>query len=196
MSTLSEIDPDRGALERAAAGDTESFGAIVERHQGRLFRVCLRMLGDREEALEATQDVLLKAFRSAATFTPRGRVYTWLYRIAVNHCLNRLRRRKIARFFGFGDLGGPDDEDLEWDPADDAPDAERRLVDQRAWLRTRRAIDALPTNQRAVLVLAKFEGLSYREIADTLGITMGAVESRLFRAMRRLEAQRSEGSAP
>ncbi|MEO1367801.1 MAG: RNA polymerase sigma factor, partial [Acidobacteriota bacterium] len=88
-----------------------------------------------------------------------------------------------------------DDEAAEWDPADGGPSAERRLVDRRAWLRTRRAVEALPANQRAVLVLAKFEGLSYREIAETLEITPGAVESRLFRAMRRLESQLAENSA-
>ncbi|MEM8995898.1 MAG: RNA polymerase sigma factor [Acidobacteriota bacterium] len=191
-----EIDPDRGALERTAAGDVEAFGAIVERHEARLYRLCFSMLGDREEAREATQDAFLKAFRGAPSWKPRGRVYTWLYRIAVNGCLNRLRRRKLAHFLGFGDLAAAsEDEAGEWDPADDGPSAERRLADRRAWLRTRRAVEALPANQRAVLVLAKFEGLSYREIAETLEITPGAVESRLFRAMRRLENQLAENSA-
>ena len=182
-------DPDRGALERAAGGDHESFGVLVERHQDRLFRLCHRMLGDAEEAREATQDVFLKAFRSAASYKPRGQVYTWLYRIAVNHCLNRLRRRKIVRFLGFGDMTpSHEEEGAEWDPADSAPGAEQRLEGRRAWAQTRELIDQLPTNQRAVLVLAKFEGLSYREIAETLDISLGAVESRLFRAMRRLVA--------
>ncbi|MEO1087915.1 MAG: RNA polymerase sigma factor [Acidobacteriota bacterium] len=196
MASPSEIDPDRSALERTAAGDAESFGAIVERHEGRLYRLCLSMLGDREEAREATQDAFLKAFRGAASWRPRGRVYTWLYRIAVNGCLNRLRRRKLAHFLGFGDIGpASEDEAGEWDPADGGPSAEQRLLDRRAWMRTRRAVEALPANQQAVLVLAKFEGLSYREIAETLEITPGAVESRLFRAMRRLEVNLAEDSA-
>lgn len=182
-----DVDPDRGALERAAAGDRESFGVLVERHQERLHRLCYRMLGDAEEAREATQEVFFKAYRSAGSYRPSGRVYTWLYRIATNHCLNRLRRRKIVRFFGFGEMT-PEDEETAWDPADSGPDAEQRLAARRAWLRTRQHIERLPPNQRAVLVLAKFEGLSYREIADTLGITVGAVESRLFRAMQRLVA--------
>jgi len=186
---LEDRDPDRGVLERAAAGDHESFGLLVERHQERLFRLCHRMLGDAEEAREATQDVFLKAFRGAASYKPRGRVYTWLYRIAVNHCLNRLRRRKIVRFLGFGDMvSSPEEEDAEWDPADRTPGADERLAARRAWLRTRELIEELPAGQRAVLVLAKFEGLTYREIAETLDISLGAVESRLFRAMRRLVA--------
>ena len=88
-----EEDPDRGVLARVAEGDVESFGVLVERHQERLIRLCERMLGEPEEARDAAQEVFLKAFRKAGSFRPRGRVYTWLYRIAVNHCLNRLRRR-------------------------------------------------------------------------------------------------------
>jgi RNA polymerase sigma-70 factor, ECF subfamily len=188
-------DPDWGVLTRVAEGDTESFGVLVQRHQDRLVRLCERMLGDREEAREAAQDVFVKAFRKAATYRPRGQVYTWLYRIAVNHCLNRLRRRKLVRFLSFGEAGSPgEDRETAFDPADDAPDAATRIETRERWQRTRKLIDELPAGQRAVLVLAKFEGLSYRQIAETLEITEGAVESRLFRAMQRLvKAQEKQG---
>ncbi|MEM9596083.1 MAG: RNA polymerase sigma factor [Acidobacteriota bacterium] len=195
-----ELDPDRGVLERVAAGDTESFGVLVSRHQDRLFRLCERMLHDPEDAREAVQEVFLKAFRGAPRWRPRGQVYTWLYRIAVNHCLNRLRRRRLATFFSFGDLAPGDDDGPELDPADDGPDAEQRLRDRRRWNAAKKHIRQLPPSQQAVLVLARFEGLPYREIAETLGITEGAVESRLFRAVRRLgerlqvEAQESRPS--
>ncbi len=189
-----EHDPDRDLLARVAEGDVESFGVLVERHERRLFRLCERMLQNREEARDAAQEVFLKAFRKAGSYRPRGKVYTWLYRIAVNHCLNLLRRRKLARFLSFGELGGPgdaeDDARPEFEPEDAAPDAEQRLEARRRWRATRELIDRLPAGQRAVLVLAKFEGLSYRRIAEVLEITEGAVESRLFRAMQRLrEAQ-------
>lgn len=185
-------DPDRAALERVAEGDVESFTVLVERHEARLFRLCHRMLGDREEAREATQDAFLKAFRKAGSFEPRALVSTWLYRIATNGCLNRLRRRKIVRFFSFGDLAGGDarggdaEDDPTFDPVDEAADPAERLASRRRWRRTRKRIDALPASQRAVLVLAKFEGLSYREIARALEITESAVESRLHRAMKKL----------
>lgn len=183
-------DPDAEVLARVAAGDTAAFEILVRRHQDRLIGVCHRLLGDREEARDAAQEVFLKAFRKAGSYRPRGKVYTWLYRIAVNHCLNRLRRRKVVRFLSLGALGGADDEAApppdRTDPADPAPDPEAALEARRRWAATRRAIDRLPESQRAVLVLAKFEGLAYREIAQALGITVGAVESRLFRAMRTL----------
>jgi len=187
-----DADPDAELLARAAAGDTAAFEDLVRRHQDRLLGVCQRLLGDREEARDAAQEVFLKVFRKAGSYRPRGKVYTWLYRIAVNHCLNRLRRRKVVRFLSFGALGeaggGPAGGALPPDPPDPAPDPHAALDARRRWVATRRAIDRLPEGQRAVLVLAKLEGLSYKEIAEVLGITVGAVESRLFRAMRTLEA--------
>lgn len=189
---MTRTDPDLETLRRVAEGDVDAFEGLVRRHERRLLRLCERMLGNAETAQEATQEVFLKAWRKAAGFRPRAKVSTWLYRIAVNHCLNQLRRRKVARFFSFGDVAFGDhesdgDEARELDPADTAPDAERRLTDRRRWQRLRRAIDELPAAQRAVLVLVRFEGLSYLETADALGVSRNAVESRLFRAMRRLE---------
>ena len=188
------LDDDWAALARVAAGRTEEFGPIVERHQDRVVRLCQRFLGDRDEALDAAQEVFLKAFRHAGDAEPRGQLYTWLYRIAVNHCLNRLRRRKIVRFLSLG--GSGEEEHPLAEPASPAPDAEAELTTRERWQRTRRAIDALPPGQRSVVVLAKFEGMAYREIAAALGITEGAVESRLVRAMRRLQAAQESAPRP
>jgi RNA polymerase sigma-70 factor (ECF subfamily) len=194
-----QTDPDWEVLRRVAAGDVESFGAFVGRQQRSVHQLCFRMLGDAEAAADATQDILLKVFRQAGSFEPRGKVSTWLYRIAVNHCLNKLRRRRLVRFLSFGELGGSDaesGEEQELDPADDGPDAEERLRTRERWQATRQALDALPENQRTVVLLSKFEGLSQREIADVLGISEGAVESRLVRAMRTLTAARDAQEMP
>lgn len=191
------VDPDLGTLERVASGDLESFALLVDRHQQRLLRLCQSLLHDDEEARDAVQEVFLKVFRKAGTFRPKGRVYTWIYRVAVNHCLNRLRRRRIVSFLTFGEMADTHAESSEatFEPSDQGPGPERRLTDRRRWQTTRREIARLPPGQRAVLVLAKIEGLSYREIAETLGITEGAVESRLFRAMRTLSAGSGASSA-
>lgn len=180
-------DPGWEVLARVAAGDVEAFAALVESHQERLLRLCERLLGDFEEARDAAQEVFLKAFRKAGDVRPQGQVFTWLYRVAVNHCLNKLRRRKIVRFLRWAEPAEPD-EPPPFDPPDGAPDPAAALEARWRWQATRRAIAALPENQRTVLILARFEGLSYRQIAAVLGITEGAVESRLFRAMRRVEA--------
>lgn len=192
------FDPDRGTLERVAAGDVESFGILVERHQGKLIRLCERMLGNAEEARDAAQDIFLKALKKAGSYKPQAKVSTWLYRIAVNHCLNSLRRRQVVRFLSFGEVGRDRDtlQTAEFDPADGTPSPEQKLASRERWRFTRRAIEGLPTGQRAVLVLTKFEGLSYRETAQVLGITVGAVESRLFRAMQNvLKAQENRDSS-
>jgi RNA polymerase sigma-70 factor (ECF subfamily) len=181
------VDPGWQALARVAAGDAEAFAPLVESHQLRLLRLCERLLGDAEEARDATQEVFLKAYNKAAEVKPRGQVYTWLYRIAVNHCLNKLRRRKLVRFLRLEEPGDAEDR-APFDPPDPGADPAAILEARRRWAATQRAIARLPENQRAVLVLIRFEGLSYQQTAEVLGITAGAVESRLVRAMRRLEA--------
>lgn len=185
-------DPGWEALARVAAGDVEAFATLVEAHQRRLFRLCERLLGDADEARDAVQEVFLRAFRKAGDFRPRGQVYTWLYRIAVNHCLNRLRRRRLARFVRLAGAEEGEGEAPAWEPPDEAPDPAATLAARRRWQAARAAVARLPPGQRAVVVLVRFEGLSYREAAAALGITEGAVESRLVRAMRRLEAETRE----
>lgn len=180
------VDPDWELVGRIAAGDRDAFAELVERHHRRLLRVCERLLGDAEDARDAVQEVFLKVMVKAGGFRPKALVSTWLYRVAVNHCLNVLRRRRLRRWVS---LSPAEDEDAAapLDPAEERADPHRELDARRRWSRVQRAITALPPSQRAVLVLARFEELSYKEIAETLGITLGAVESRLFRAMRALE---------
>ena len=191
--TAASVDPGWQVLSRVAAGEVNAFASLVQTHEERLLRLCERLLGDPEEARDAAQEVFLKAYRKAGEARPQGQVYTWLYRIAVNHCLNKLRRRRLVRFLRWED---PEDRDVPvFDPPDGAASPAAALEARRRWQAVRRIIQKLPENQRMVLVLVRFEGLSYKQTAEVLGITEGAVESRLVRAMRRLEAaQESEVS--
>ena len=191
--TAAAVDPGWEALARVAAGDVEAFAPVVESHQERLLRLCERLLGDAEEARDASQEVFLKAYRKASDVRPQGQVYTWLYRIAVNHCLNKLRRRRLVRFLRWE---VPEERDASaFDPPDGAADPAAALAARRLWQVTRQILARLPENQRSVLVLVRFEGLSYKQAAAVLGITEGAVESRLFRAMRRIEAAQEAGDS-
>lgn len=187
---IDQIDPDWQVLELVARGDREAFAHLVERHQQRVLTLCHRLLDDRDEALDASQEVFLKAFREARRFEPRARVSTWLHRIATNHCLNRLRRRAILRWVPFVGESGEGEERV-FEPIAEGPDADQQWIARRELAAVRRAIASLPANQRVVLALVRFEGMSYRQAAETLGITEGAVESRLVRAMRRLQAARA-----
>ena len=189
--TAASVDPGWQVLSRVAAGEVNAFASLVQTHEERLLRLCERLLGDLEEARDAAQDVFLKAYRKAGEVRPQGQVYTWLYRIAVNHCLNKLRRRRLVRFLRWEN---PEDRDVPaFDPPDGAAGPAAALEARRRWQAIRRVIEKLPENQRMVLVLVRFEGLSYKQTAEILGVTEGAVESRLVRAMRRLEAAQESG---
>jgi RNA polymerase sigma-70 factor (ECF subfamily) len=184
-------DSDWKLLSLTAEGDEDAFRELVERHQDRLVGLCYRLLGEREEALDAAQEVFLKTYSQAGSLEPRGELFTWMYRVATNFCLNRIRRRKLARFLSLTTDSPEETASLE--PVDEAPDAFAKLEARRRWRQTVERIATLPESQRLVLILARFEGLPYRQIGEILGISRGAVESRLFRAMRHL--QRAQDSA-
>jgi RNA polymerase sigma-70 factor (ECF subfamily) len=161
-ASANRIDPEWEVLARAAAGESAAFGGLVERHQARVLQVCSRLLQDLEEARDAAQEVFLRLDRKAPRLRPQGKIFTLLDRIAVNHCLSRLRRKTLVRLLPL-------------------PEALRGRQAARG------EIAALPPTQRVVLILAKLEGLTQHEIAEMLGMGVGAVESRLVRAMRTLE---------
>lgn len=190
--TADSSEHERSLLAATAEGDAAAFEELVTLFERRVLSLCQRLLGDREEARDAAQDVFLKVYEKAGSYVPRGRVYTWIYRIATNHCLNLVRRRKVVRFLGFGEVGGADDDNSAaplFQPADDAPSPAERAEARARWGATRKALDALPAQQRAALVLVRLEGLSYAETAEVLDTSVSAVTSLVFRAMRGLEAR-------
>ena len=167
-----ELDSrDDVALLRAhAAGDRDAFAEIVRRHRDRLWAVALRTLTDPDEAADALQDALLSAYRAAASFRGESAVTTWLHRIVVNACLDRMRRRRAR----------PTVPLTEAEPAvAPAPDRETVLV-------VRAALAQLPVEQRAALVLVDLQGYAVAEAASMLGVAEGTVKSRCARGRARL----------
>jgi RNA polymerase sigma-70 factor (ECF subfamily) len=180
---------DRDLLAAHVAGDAEAFGTLFARHRDRLWAVALRTTGDLEEAADALQDAMVAAFRRADTFRGESAVTTWLHRIVVNACLDRLRRRTVRLAVPL-----PDDLDPEGgasshrpapgtggvlDPADLAVDGERRAT-------VLAALATLPPDQRAALVLVDMEGYSVEETARILDCAPGTVKSRCSRGRARL----------
>ncbi len=165
---------DRALLTASAAGDPQAFGTLAARHRDRLWAVALRTLGDREEAADALQDAMLSAYRSSASFRGDARVTTWLHRVVVNACLDRVRRRQARPTVPLPE--GP------YEPADrtDALAARELAVDIAAALAT------LPVEQRAAIVLVDLEGLPVDEAARVLGVAAGTVKSRCSRGRARL----------
>jgi RNA polymerase sigma-70 factor, ECF subfamily len=165
---------DRALLAAHVAGDPDAFGTLVARAQGRLWAVALRTLGDREEAADALQDALLSAYRAAGSYRGDARVTTWLHRIVVNACLDRVRRRSVR-------VTVP----LEQRDADRA-DPRDALGDRETALVVEAALAALPEDQRLALLLVDVQGLPVAEAAVVLGVPAGTVKSRCSRGRARL----------
>ena len=167
---------DRELLHAHVAGDPTAFAELVRRHRDRLWAVALRTLGEPEEAADALQDALLSAFRRAETFRGEAAVTTWLHRIVVNACLDRVRRRAARPADRF-----PDEPDAQ--PRDPAPDhAEATAVG----LDVAAALATLPAEQRAALVLVDLQGWSVADAARVLECPVGTVKSRCARARARM----------
>ena len=165
-------------LARVVAGDHEAFTEVMQTHEDRVFSVCLRIMGDRERALDATQETFLTVFRKAGQFQGRSALGTWIYRIAVNRCYDDLRKAKRDRSEPLTEYLDPSDP-----AAVDAVDAAgiRPELEQ--------ALMSLPPDFRAAVVLSDIEGFSVAEAANVLGVPTGTVKSRVFRG-RRLLAER------
>ncbi|WP_436525125.1 RNA polymerase sigma factor SigM [Actinoplanes sp. HUAS TT8] len=176
-----DAPPSDAALVHAhVAGDPEAFGELVRRHRDRLWAVALRTIGDREEAADAVQDALLSAHRAAANFRGDSAVTTWLHRIVVNACLDRIRRRQAHPTVPLPD-GNRSDDDRPGIPEPVAP-----APDHDAALLVRDALAALPVEQRAAIVLVDVQGFGVAEAAQMLGIAEGTVKSRCARGRARM----------
>jgi RNA polymerase sigma-70 factor (ECF subfamily) len=163
---------DAVLVQRALAGDEAAFEGLVTRHQRALFGVALRMLGDYDDARDATQAAFVKAYRKLATFDPKFRFFSWIYRILLNECLNTRRGRRPYEPL-------PPDLQLRPSPLEALEAAERRQ-------RVQHALLALTFEQREVILLRHFGDLGYDEIAATIGIPVKTVKSRLYTARQRL----------
>ena len=178
-ATPLDDDADRWLVDKARAGDMDAYEVLLRRHRDRIYRIALRMLGDRHDAEDIAQDVMIQVWTALAGFTGSSSFTTWLYRIVVNRCLNQLRGRRWTRPV------------LEGDPQPVAGAEDMVIARQRAGA-AMEAIAALPSDQRAVIVLHQLEGLSYREVAAVVNISEDAVRGRLHRArLNLLESLRS-----
>jgi len=169
---VQQDEEDAAFVARSLADDPSGFEALVARYQRVLFTVAMRMLGDYDEASDATQNAFVKAYRKLDTFDPKRRFFSWIYRILRNECLNARRDHRPHEPLT------PDVASTA-SVADDFEAAERRRLVQSAIL-------ALPAAQREVIVLRHFTELSYAEIADALGIPEKTVRSRLHDARQHL----------
>lgn len=168
----------------AATGESLDFPALVDAYQHKLFNVILRMVGNHDDALDLVQEVFLKAYRSMGSFKGQSKVYTWLYRIAINAALS-FRRSAAARMSrsSVSLEGNParEEPDQKRDPADGRPVPAAAAQEKEAEDHIKEAITELEPELRAAVVLRDIEELSYEEIARILEVPRGTVKSRLHR---------------
>jgi RNA polymerase sigma-70 factor, ECF subfamily len=173
---------------RCVAGDQTACADLVSAHQRMVYALAYHLLGDRDEALEVSQEVFLRVFRTLAAFRGQSALKTWIFRIVVNQARNRQRwwhRRHRTQQVSL-DLHVEQCGDLE-SPGDVLPD--RLLASKEVAARIGDALDRLPFDQKTVVVLREVEGLRYEEIAFSLGVAVGTVKSRLTRARQTLRAE-------
>jgi RNA polymerase sigma-70 factor (ECF subfamily) len=188
--TWSEVGGREAALiHRCAARDEDACAELVTEHQRMVYQLSLNLLGDHNEALDLSQEVFLRVFRTLPGFRGQSTLRTWIYRIVVNQARNRQRfwrRRHRAQQVSL-DEHIRDHGELPARGDGGAPD---RLLGQKQLAeRIRTALDRLPFDQKTALVLREIDGLSYEEIGFSLGIAVGTVKSRLARAREALRGQ-------
>jgi RNA polymerase sigma-70 factor (ECF subfamily) len=164
---------DEELVRRCRAGDTSAFGDLVERHQSRVYHLCLRIVGDPDEARDAAQDALIAGWRKLDQFRGDSAFTTWLHRVTVNACYDQLRKRRRQPMLH---LAADDERNHEpGPPLPDHADAVATSAEVSA------ALQRVPVEFRAALVLADVEDLPYDEIATILGVAVGTVKSRVHR---------------
>lgn len=183
---------DRSLVERCREGDPKAFARLVALHEDMVFNLAARMLGDMEEARDVSQEVFLQVYRTLGGFQGRSSVKTWIYRIVVNQCHNRRRwwrRRAREKSRPIEDLTAADEARLSQAEAGSTPNPFDRVERAERAARVQEALMSLSFAHRAVLMLRDAEGLSCEAVAETLGLPVGTVKSRLARAREALRSR-------
>lgn len=179
-------------IQRCNTGDEDACAELVVEHQRMVFQLAFNLLGDREEALDLSQEVFLRVFKTLPAFRGQSALRTWIYRIAVNQAANRQRWWRRRRRSAQVSL----DEHLERHgdirEAGDGSTPDRVFVQKEVASRLWQAMERLPFDQRTAIVLREVEGLRYDEIAYSLGVAVGTVKSRLTRARQALRTELTE----
>jgi len=168
---------DLALVERFKAGDEGAFNEIVRTNQKKIYFLCFRMLRTHEDAADFSQETFIRAYGALRKFDGRSGLYTWLYRIAVNLCLNQVKKPRSLSL---------DDEEAREVEAPEQDGPEEALVRTQIGEAIARAVEVLPPRQKAVFILRTNEGLSHEEIARTINRSVGAVKATYFQAVRKL----------
>lgn len=178
-------DPDTQLMLRFQKGDLNAFRSLIVRNQRIVLNLAHKYLANRADAEDVVQDVFLKVYQAGKTYEPTAKFTTWVYRITVNVCLNRIRSARTRQAVS---LDAPGEEDRSMDvPDNPAETVGQKLEREELEAKVREAMEALPDTQRTAVLLRRFQELSYEEIAQAMETTVPAVKSLLARARQRLK---------
>ena len=187
MEAVATLEQDAQLMLRVRAGDETSFALLLERHRRPVVHFLYRMVQNQAISEELAQEVFLRVYRSRESYEPSAKFTTWLFRIATHLALNSIRDRQKEK--RNESLDQKTAEGLERQVAEDRPSIEADLVKQARVAEIRRIVEALPEKQRAAVVMHKYEGLDYQQIARILNCSESALKSLLFRAYETLRVR-------
>ena len=177
---------DRELIAAILKGDQESFGELVERYQGRLVNYLFRLLRDVDEAHDLAQEVFLKIYQALDRYDPQYKFSTWLFRVARNAAIDRIRKRRI-HFVSMDRRRDDDGPEGTWEPRSETAGPYSSLRNVERGDAIQRAIDSLPWEYRQLIVLRHYGELTYDEIASSQKMPLGTVKNKLFRARQMLK---------
>jgi RNA polymerase sigma-70 factor (ECF subfamily) len=186
MEAVAALEQDAQLMLRVGEGDDTSFALLLERHRGPVVHFLYRMVQNQAVSEELAQEVFLRVYRSRSTYEPTAKFTTWLFRIATHVALNSIRDGKKEKGHESLDV---EIEGMERQVADRQPTVEQEMVQNVKLREVRQAIEALPAKQRAAVLMHKYEGLDYAQIAAVLSCSESAVKSLLFRAYESLRGR-------
>jgi len=186
---LTDSERELAAVKAVLAGDSQAFQPLVEAHQGRVYGLAMRMLGNPGEAEDAAQDAFLQAYARLVSYKPEWRFKTWIMTITSNLCIDRLRRRKLEPVT-FSDYATPaateDGSPTEIEFISAAPQPDAIVVRKQRDAVLAALLNELPAEDRSMVVMFYFHDMSYDDIASAMNTTVSAVKSRLFRARQKM----------
>lgn len=176
---------EKKIIEKVLGGDANAFEELVLKYEKTVYNLALRMVGDRDDASDMTQEAFIKAYGSLSSFRGDSKFSVWIYRITTNVCLDFLRSKSRKQQVSLT-VSDDDDEDAQLDIPDPSSDPEQQLMQKMSMQSVEEGLKTLPDKQRQILVMRELGGMSYAEIGAALSLEEGTVKSRIFRARKRL----------
>ena len=176
---------EKKIIEKVLGGDANAFEELVLKYEKTVYNLALRMVGDRDDASDMTQEAFIKAYGSLSSFRGDSKFSVWIYRIATNVCLDFLRSKSRKQQVSLT-VSDDDDEDAQLDIPDPSSAPEQQLIKKISMQSVQEGLKTLPDKQRQILVMRELGGMSYAEIGKALSLEEGTVKSRIFRARKRL----------